>query len=1206
LLPFTEYKVNCATQAPGGTLLSVPGLDFKTAGFTGPIVAEAIGSGGFVVRAKVNVNSNWLRCCVYNEGAPVPFAPTLYDCQGALGRSNLVTNTRIDLLHTLTLAGLTQNTAFSVYCGIGYLSSTVIGAVSNNITVTTTAITEQPVQTGTKFFDLAFVQLTNNATEIVRCVAVTPGAQPTAEQVFAGQDETGKDVLGKSALASISKGVSSRIVVSNLMQGMTYDGYCATKSLALTNRFALSTDKAEFTEQIAQQEAATNTTFAVRFKVNQAGRARCVVVNPGEMPTAEQIMNGESGKGQSAINAPGAISINTDSPVIFKFTALLPGRPYHAFCATASNLRSGPLYFETAGGLPAPIVVKFTVPHIEVQQFARTAGLLRCVAVRPGQEPTPFEILRGLAGPGVQAAFAPVPFIALANSLNTVIFEGVQERTTYVIYCADQSGIRSAGATVLVDPGRECHEKLSCAACAIAKCVWNQDTMTANAPGVCSELCSKRFCSPAGPKDEKNPFRDMTEYTCADFQCIYGEFSQWSGCTDTCSGGTRTRQRTLSGAVLQGGCDTVQVAEETCKNSPCKNPTINEIPVQIFKQTGGFFGGTSMRMVTLTGITSGGDLNQGLHVSATSNDPDMVRNPRVDYVSPATDAALTFSVSDSRIGETTVTVTVVDTGASSTGPMFYSVSFIVRVEAPAQDCVVGFGEFSTCTRSCDGGERSRVERVLTQPSYDGIACPGNFQMEVESCNSAPCDSFCVVKWTDWSACDVTCGQGMRNRIELILSPPGSCQRFPREESEPCFVTDCPQDCVTKWGEWGGCSAICDGGVQSRSMVVSMPTKGTGRPCPSYMPEESRECNLMQCAFFNTPTPSSGMTGGMNGGMTGGITGGMTGGMTGVMTTPSRPTVPAPSRPASRPEQSSCLDRCGDYTPGICSCDDQCERNGDCCADVVAACDAPLVLVGTCAGNCGYPARSGNCFCDATCSDTDDCCDDFATQCSSMKKGGSCRGRCEGTTTTTTFTSTMTGGGSQVAIATAAKETTAATPNSGFTFDGSTGNIEWDGTKFVWMPLDKSGATTTRREYDAEAYDPFARFRSLVEQNGGVDPGARSGQKSGFGISKKLDLGIDKESAVNESAEAEAEAGAGISKTLDLEVAEEGAIPVDEVATSRQFVEQCACDASCVKYKDCCDDYSTECTRTAPATTVPASSNLGRRSFINPAIPFIIG
>jgi hypothetical protein len=37
-----------------------------------------------------------------------------------------------------------------------------------------------------------------------------------------------------------------------------------------------------------------------------------------------------------------------------RLTALPPGRPYWAYCATNSGLRSGPLVFETTGGLSSP------------------------------------------------------------------------------------------------------------------------------------------------------------------------------------------------------------------------------------------------------------------------------------------------------------------------------------------------------------------------------------------------------------------------------------------------------------------------------------------------------------------------------------------------------------------------------------------------------------------------------------------------------------------------------------------------------------------------------------------------------------------------------------------------------------------------------------------------------------------------------------
>lgn len=70
------------------------------------------------------------------------------------------------------------------------------------------------------------------------------------------------------------------------------------------------------------------------------------------------------------------------------------------------------------------------------------------------------------------------------------------------------------------------------------------------------------------------------------------------------------------------------------------------------------------------------------------------------------------------------------------------------------------------------------------------------------------------------------------------------------------------------------------------------------------------------------------------------------------------------------DANSCEGACGGQAAGGCWCDDQCTKYGDCCGDVVAACDPQ----NSCAGSCGGQA-AGGCWCDDLCSQYGDCCSD---------------------------------------------------------------------------------------------------------------------------------------------------------------------------------------------------------------------------------------
>jgi hypothetical protein len=62
-------------------------------------------------------------------------------------------------------------------------------------------------------------------------------------------------------------------------------------------------------------------------------------------------------------------------------------------------------------------------------------------------------------------------------------------------------------------------------------------------------------------------------------------------------------------------------------------------------------------------------------------------------------------------------------------------------------------------------------------------------------------------WTEWSACDVTCGGGMRSRTRVIGEET-------KTETNNCNEHACPEP-WSEWSAWSVCSATCGGGEQTR-------------------------------------------------------------------------------------------------------------------------------------------------------------------------------------------------------------------------------------------------------------------------------------------------------------------------------------------------------------------------------------------------------
>lgn len=108
------------------------------------------------------------------------------------------------------------------------------------------------------------------------------------------------------------------------------------------------------------------------------------------------------------------------------------------------------------------------------------------------------------------------------------------------------------------------------------------------------------------------------------------------------------------------------------------------------------------------------------------------------------------------------------------------------------DCVLSpWGDWSECTRSCGGGERLRTRSVLSAASGGGAAC--GHTTEVQECNTQGCPVACEVgPWSSWSSCSRTCGGGSRSRQRAVMVPPqnGGQSCPPLDESMTCNEAAC--------------------------------------------------------------------------------------------------------------------------------------------------------------------------------------------------------------------------------------------------------------------------------------------------------------------------------------------------------------------------------------------------------------------------------
>ena len=170
-----------------------------------------------------------------------------------------------------------------------------------------------------------------------------------------------------------------------------------------------------------------------------------------------------------------------------------------------------------------------------------------------------------------------------------------------------------------------------------------------------------------------------------------------------------------------------------------------------------------------------------------------------------------------------------------------------NTKACPSDCILRpWGKWSTCTRTCNIGHRTRVRSVRAAPQHGGRACGALTQ--TRTCSSGKkCPVACTMAaWGSWSKCSRTCGEGNNMRVRKVLKAAvgnGYCP--PTTESRICVARGCVSDCkVSRWTAWSKCTKTCGNGHRKRSREILHPNLFSGRKCPPLMDVE--RCNTEAC------------------------------------------------------------------------------------------------------------------------------------------------------------------------------------------------------------------------------------------------------------------------------------------------------------------------------------------------------------------------
>lgn len=106
-------------------------------------------------------------------------------------------------------------------------------------------------------------------------------------------------------------------------------------------------------------------------------------------------------------------------------------------------------------------------------------------------------------------------------------------------------------------------------------------------------------------------------------------------------------------------------------------------------------------------------------------------------------------------------------------------------------------------------------------------------------------------WSEWTNCSAPCDGGNSTRTRMVYVHPRLTGKKcgPLIESKQCNTREC--DCgVTKFTPWSPCTAECDGGTKFRKRKVFREPMADGAACPNL--NETAKCNQAKCAIMGVP------------------------------------------------------------------------------------------------------------------------------------------------------------------------------------------------------------------------------------------------------------------------------------------------------------------------------------------------------------------
>eukprot|EP00930_Biecheleria_cincta_P087800 TRINITY_DN77039_c0_g1_i1.p1 TRINITY_DN77039_c0_g1~~TRINITY_DN77039_c0_g1_i1.p1 ORF type:complete len:1382 (-),score=243.87 TRINITY_DN77039_c0_g1_i1:209-4354(-) len=339
--------------------------------------------------------------------------------------------------------------------------------------------------------------------------------------------------------------------------------------------------------------------------------------------------------------------------------------------------------------------------------------------------------------------------------------------------------------------------------------------------------------------------------------CSWDEWGDWTACSTSCGPGTKAKSRNFKQAAAFGG---LTCPGSTTQSTEC---TLGECPVDCKYGSWENWGGCSVscgggsrkrfRPVAVSPNTVGKQCE-----SVGKNVEEAVCGQNNCPVDCELEDWTSWDLCDVSCGQgfTKRTRAIKGSGPSfggqPCGAMFQNKT-CDNGQCPADCKLSDWSDWHACDVTCGAGKRKRSRVVAEAGNVLGAKCATDeaSRLQTESCNMNGCPIDCKMgDWTQWTDCSVSCSAGIneRYRENQVHAEYGgrACHYNTTYEKRYCSSEACPVDCEwDDWQEWRGCSTTCGNGSSLRLRIVKTPVANGGKTCPGDY-SQTRECNLRFC------------------------------------------------------------------------------------------------------------------------------------------------------------------------------------------------------------------------------------------------------------------------------------------------------------------------------------------------------------------------